>query len=195
MRVSIILAHPRPASFNHAIAEAAREALRQAGHTVNFHDLCAEHFDPLLPPGELVRGAVLPPIIQQHCDEIVSADGVIVVHPNWWAQAPAILKGWLDRVLRMGVAYRFGTNEKGEGVPIGLLKAQWALVFTTSNTPQAVDQRLYGDPLEGFWRTCVWGFCGVPHAKRVNYDVIITSTAEQRAAWLGNVRHEVAQLL
>lgn len=191
MRYSVIVGHPRPGSFNHAIAHVACETLRGAGHEVTFHDLQAEGFDPIAPAGELSRDAKLPPEIVRHCDEIVSADGIVIVHPNWWGQPPAILKGWLDRVLRMGTAYKFVANEKGEGVPVGLLSAKWAMVFTTSNTPQAADRELFGDPLENFWKRCVLEFCGVKHVTRVNYDVIITSTAEQREAWLADVRQRI----
>lgn len=191
MRYSVILGHPRPGSFNHAIAQTAVDALRSMGASVSFHDLQAEGFDPILPPSELTRDAQLPPAIVSHCEEIVSADGIVIVHPNWWGQPPAILKGWLDRVLRMGTAYKFVANEKGEGVPVGLLKARWAMVFTTSNTPQTVDRELFGDPLESFWSRCVLEFCGVKRVQRVNYDVIITSTPEQRTAWLSDVRQRV----
>jgi len=48
MKISIILAHPNPGSFNHAIASAAAETLRN-GHEVILHDLCQEQFPPLLP--------------------------------------------------------------------------------------------------------------------------------------------------
>ena len=191
MNASIILAHPNPESFNHAIANAAREAFLAAGWEVNFHDLYAEKFDPLLPAVELLRGAILPPEIQRHCDEIVPADAIVVVHPNWWGQPPAILRGWQDRVLRMGVAYRFGMNAEGEGVPHGLLKAQWALVFTTSNTSQEKDQIMFGDPLENLWGRCVLGFCGVKSVTRQNFDVIITSTMQQRTTWLDQTRELV----
>jgi len=54
-----------------------------------------------------------------------------VVHPNWWGQPPAILKGWIDRILRPGVAYQFLEGDAGEGVPVGLLKAETALIFNT----------------------------------------------------------------
>ena len=101
MKASIILAHPNSGSFNHAIAggSAAGEALTSQGWQVRLHDLYAEGFDPLLPAAELLRNAELPPEIRQHCDEIVEADGIVIVHPNWWGQPPAILKGWQDRIL------------------------------------------------------------------------------------------------
>jgi putative NADPH-quinone reductase len=56
--------------------------------------------------------------VQAHCGEIARAEGIIIVHPNWWGQPPAIMKGWIDRVFRPGVAYRFTEDDKGDGVPI-----------------------------------------------------------------------------
>ena len=76
----------------------------------------------------------MPAEVQRHCDEISRADGIIIVHPNWWGQPPAILKGWVDRLLRPGVAYEFLEGDKGEGIPRGLLRANCAVVFNTSNT-------------------------------------------------------------
>lgn len=184
MRISILLAHPNPQSFNHAIANTIAESLRSRGDEVLFHDLYAEHFDPNLPTPELGRTDDLPPEIRQHCDEIVSVDGIVVVHPNWWAMPPAILKGWTDRVLRAGVVYAFRSNEKGEGEVVGLLKAKAALVIHTSNTPLELDRALYGDPLDNLWRTCIFGFCGVKNVRRELFAPIIISTLEQRQAWL-----------
>ena len=129
MQISIILAHPDPGSFNHAIARAAVDRLRGNGHKVRFHDLYAEGFDPLLPASEVPAGAALPPEIEAHCEEIVAADGIVIVHPNWWGQPPAVLKGWVDRVIRPGVAYNFLDGDTGEGIPVGLLRVRAAVVF------------------------------------------------------------------
>ena len=74
---------------------------------------------------------------------------------------PAILKGWIDRVLRMEIAYRFVANDKGEGVPVGLLKARAAIVFNTANTPEDRERETFGDPLESLWKKCVFDLCGV----------------------------------
>ena len=60
MQISVILAHPSPGSFNHAIAEKTLATLQEAGHAVIFHDLCMELFDPLLPATEISRNALLP---------------------------------------------------------------------------------------------------------------------------------------
>ncbi len=193
MNISVIVAHPNPGSFNHAIAQAASAELKQHGHAVTFHDLHTERFDPILRFEEIPMDAPLPPALEAQSREIAAADGVIVVHPNWWSQPPAILKGWLDRVLRPGVAYKFGTGPHGEGIIIGLLKAKAAIVFVTSNTPPDQEVELYGDPLDGLWKRCVWGFCGVKEVHRELFSVIITSTPAQRQAWLQRTRELVGR--
>ena len=143
MNISIILAHPHPESLNHAIASAAAETLRRNGHKVILHNLCQEQFPPLLSAVELRKDAKLDPVVAQHCKEIAIADGIIITHPNWWGMPPAILKGWIDRVLRMEVAYRFIAGDKGEGVPVGLLKAKAAIIFNTANTPDEREREVF----------------------------------------------------
>jgi putative NADPH-quinone reductase len=191
MNIAILLGHPVPGSFNHAIAQAARQELVRRGHAVLLHDLYAEGFDPVLSAAELPKDAPLPPIIEQHCREIEAADGLIVVHPNWWSAPPAIMRGWVDRVLRAGRAYNFVPDGQGGARPVGLLKVRVALVFTTANTPQAKEEALFGDPLQTHWLKCVFGLCGVPTTCRRNFAPIITSTLAQRQLWL----QEVAQVV
>lgn len=194
MRISIILAHPRPGSLNHAIAETAADALRGLDHEVVLHDLCAEGFDPLLPAGEFLRGADLPPLVAAHCREIVEADGIVIVHPNWWGMPPAILTGWVDRVMRPGECYEFVEGDGGEGVPRGLLKAGRAVVFNTSNTYPEREQAVFGDPLERIWKDCVFDLCGVAEVHRRTFSVVCVSSDEDRRAWLDEVRETMVRL-
>ena len=193
MNVLLLLAHPRPGSFNHALAHAAREQLEADGHRVVFHDLHAERFDPAIPPDESARAAVLPPAVAAHCADLAAAEGVVVVHPNWWGQPPAVLKGWIDRVVRPGVAYEFLEGDSGEGVPRGLLKARVAVVFNTSNTAPERERAVFGDPLETLWRNCVFGLCGVADVRRRTFGVVVASTAEQRRQWLAEARALVSR--
>jgi hypothetical protein len=72
-------------------------------------------------------------------------------------------------------------------VPIGLLKAQAALVFNTSNTPPAREQAVFGDPLEALWKNCIFDLCGVPVFHRRMFCVVVTSTLEERRGWLDEV--------
>jgi putative NADPH-quinone reductase len=191
MLISVILAHPDPASFNHAIAKTAVEALEKNGHTVFFHDLYQEKLEPLLNSKEIAREAVLPPDIKQHCEEIAAVNGIIIVHPNWWGHPPAILKGWVDRVIRPDVAYEFLEGDSGEGIPKGLLKAQAVLVFNTSNTESQREKDIFGDPLETIWKNCIFGLCGITNFHRRMFNVVVTSTDKQRKYWLDSVRKDI----
>ena len=191
MKVSVILAHPHKGSFNHAIAEAVLGQLKQAGHEPYFHDLYEEQFDPILPKEEIPKDAFLPATIEQHCREISEAEGIIIIHPNWWGQPPAILKGWIDRVIRPGVAYEFLEGDAGEGVPKGLLRAKTAIVFNTSNTEAEREHITFGDPLETIWKNCVFDLCGVRNYYRRMFNVVVVSTEEQRNEWLKEVRQIV----
>jgi NAD(P)H dehydrogenase (quinone) len=191
MNILVLLAHPSQKSFNRAIADTAMEALRGQGHEIVFHDLYAEGFDPVLPMAEIPRNADLPEEIQDHCRELAMADGIVIVHPNWWGQPPAILKGWVDRVVRPGVAYEFIEGDSGEGTPVGLLKARAAVILNTSNTPWKREEEVFGDPLERIWRECIFGLCGVSTVVRKMFGVVVTSTPRERAEWLEEVREIV----
>ncbi len=186
MNVLVIVGHQRPGSFNHAIADAAVEELNRLGHKVVFHDLYAERFDPILGEDEIRAEGELDPVLQQHCNEVLEADGFLIVHPNWWAMPPAALKGWIDRVFRQGTVYNF----TAAGV-VSKVAGKRAVVFTTSNTPRDDELRLYGDPLENLWKNCIFGLLGVEDFARRNFESIIMSTPEQRAAWLDEVRQLV----
>ena len=106
---------------------------------------------------------------------------------------PAILKGWIDRVLRPGVAYQFAETDSGDGIPAGLLKAKTAVVFNTSNTPRQREIEVFGDPLERLWKDCVLTFCGVPVVHRRMFGVVVTSTDAQRKIWLEEVSRLVSE--
>jgi len=186
VNILIVLAHPDRASFNHALAAAAAQASRGRGHAVVLQDLYAEAFDPILPAAEFSKNARLEPSLRRYCDELAAADGIVVIHPNWWGQPPAILKGWIDRVVRPGVAYAFEEGDSGEGVPVGLLRARTAVVLNTSNTPAPREQQIFGDPLESIWKRCVFDLCGVKDVRRRTYSVVVTSTPEMRRRWLAD---------
>jgi NAD(P)H dehydrogenase (quinone) len=191
MIISVILGHPSKESFNHAIADTVVATLKDNGHQVRFHDLYAEHFDPALPAAEIPKSARTDPLVKQHCDELAQADGIVIIHPNWWGQPPAMLKGWIDRVIRPGVAYEFLEGDSGEGVPCGLLRAKTALVFNTSNTTEEREQAVFGDPLETIWKHCIFGLCGVTDVRRKTFGVVVTSTEIKREAWLREARELV----
>lgn len=189
MNVSVILGHPKPGSFNHAIADTVRATLEQAGHTVFLHDLYAEGFDPVLPADEDKKDeSELPTEIRAYLDELKTIQGLVFVHPNWWGGPPAILRGWIDRVFRQGSVYRF--TEKG---PVSFIGDKIVQVFSTSNTPKDFELNFYKDPIDHFWKVVVFGLLGSKSFERRNFEQIILSTAPQRQQWLEEVQETIAR--
>lgn len=195
MKISVILAHPDPLSFNHAIAERTVLTLERMGFEVFFHDLYKEKFDPILPAEEIPKEAPLTREIEVHCKEASEVDGFVIIHPNWWGTPPAILTGWVDRVMRPGLAYEFIETDSGEGIPNGLLKAHTAIVFNTSNTETEREKKLFLDPLETIWKNCIFDLCGVNTFHRKMFNIMVTSTKEQREKWLKEVEETVSSVL
>lgn len=188
MNVLIILGHPNKYSFNYSIAETCREQVEASGHTVLFHDLYAEKFDPIQYIDN--ENSDIKDDIKSHCSHLKSCDAIIVIHPNWWGQPPAIIKGWIDRVLLPGVAYDFELNDKGDYIPVGLLKAKVGLVLNTSNTPTIFEN----DVLDAIWKNKVLNICGVNEVKRINFGMVKKSDDSQRTKWLLEVKQLVKSL-
>jgi len=184
MKILLILGHPKPNSFNHAIAELSVRVLQELGHEVIFHDLYQEHFDPVLPLGEdSMPEEALPEYLRNHVRCFKEADGAVFVHPNWWGGPPAILRGWVDRVVRTNSCYYFTKD----GV-VSHVGGKIVQVFSTSNTPRDVEINLYGDPIENFWQVIVFGLLGSRSFERRNFESVVLSTPEERQGWLEEIK-------
>ncbi|ACZ87017.1 NAD(P)H-dependent oxidoreductase [Streptosporangium roseum] len=196
MRIAVYLAHPRPGSFNHALFDAVVDELRGWGADVRPHDLCAEGFDPVLAAAETETVAAATPSadeqVRRHRAEVADMDALVFVHPNWWGMPPAVLTGWVQRVLVPGVAYKLGTSD---GEPAGLLRAGRTLVLNTSDTPAEREESEFGDPLERIWAACVLPYVGVTDMRRVVFRTVTDSTDQERAAWLRQAREHAAALV
>jgi NAD(P)H dehydrogenase (quinone) len=191
----IVVANPNVESLSHAMAQAARHLLDEQGYEIAWHDLYAEGFDPVQPTGEQANARSGDRLVEQHCSELAQADLVLVFHPNWWGQPPAIMKGWIDRVFRLDTAYAYPQGVTPDGVPRGLLVARHAFVFNTSNTPMEREQLLFGDPLDALWKRCVFGLCGVDAVTRRMVGPVSGSTSDQRVEWIADVVRAVGDAI
>lgn len=147
--VLIVVAHPEPASFNHALANTAAAALRGVGHNVTISDLAADGFradlgrhdmESVANPNqfhvqaEQANAARLQGFaedVEREQGRVANADIVILQFPLWWGGPPALLKGWIDRVLSYGFAY-----VDGRRFETGLFQGRRAMLsVTTGGTP------------------------------------------------------------
>lgn len=195
MKASVILAHPYPNSFNHAIYNKVVEVLKTIGVTVFAHDLYEEEFNPVLTRKELGTDSSDDILVNKYAEELVDSDHLFFIHPNWWGQPPAILKGYIDRVIRPPYAYDFPKDATGGGLPIEKLNIKYGIVFNTSNTESERENNYFGDPLENIWKQCIFGFLGIKNYHRRMFRIVAESSEVERKEWLVKVKEDIELIL
>lgn len=148
MNVLIVYAHPEPKSFDAQMLEHAVELLQDLGYAVQVSDLYAKEFRAVASRGDFVdpadeqffdlrneqahaaRNGTFTPDILNEQQLILWADILILQFPLWWYSVPAIMKGWLDRVLAYGFAYGQGRSMIGRRAIIVTTTGGAAQVYT-----------------------------------------------------------------
>lgn len=190
IKVLVILGHPRADSFCGALAEAFCHGARAAGVELRRLDLSGLSFDPQLhtpSPNDQ-------PLEDDLCrarELLLWADHLVIVYPTWWGGAPALLKGFLDRLMAPGFAFR--TCEGGIGYQ-GLLQDRSAQLITTMDTPPLVHRLLYRQPGKNALARATLGFCGIRPVRSLVFGSVKNASADQREAWLVRAERQGRQL-
>lgn len=133
MKHLIVYTHPNPLSFNNALKDILVEVSNDKGHETVIRDLYELQFDPVLKGSDFVgfKSGNIPDDIKREQEFITWADMITFIYPIWWTGLPALLKGYIDRVLSYGFAYAYGDN----GV-IKLLPGKKVMILNTCGTPK-----------------------------------------------------------
>ena len=111
MHAAVVIAHPRRDSYCRELADRASAGLAAAGHEVTVLDLYEQGFVAAMSADERLAyhdtQPILDPLVADHAAVVGSAQLLVFVYPTWWSGLPAVLKGWLERVMVPGVAFRF----------------------------------------------------------------------------------------
>jgi NAD(P)H dehydrogenase (quinone) len=195
MNVLVVYCHPQSESFNAAVCRTVVEALETARHAVEVVDLYAEGFDPVMSAEERhgyhTEGSNLEPVAD-HARRLQWAETVIFVYPTWWFGLPAMLKGWLERVLVPGFAFHMPNEQRGSRPMLQNIRRVVTLT-TCGATP--LTTWLMGQPGR---RTLLRGFRSVCHPLcRTDYLALYrmdTVTDADRRRHLERVRRRVLAL-
>jgi len=190
-RVLVILGHPRVDSFCGALAGAYAAGARAAGLKVERLDLANLVFDPnVRHPSP--RDQALEPDLARAQALIRWADHLVFVYPAWWGTLPALLKGFLDRVLTPGFAFAAGDEDPATWTK--LLKGRSAHLLVTMDTPPWVYRLVYRQPGHQAMRRATLGFCGIAPTFISTFGPVKPATSEARARWLEQARTEALRL-
>jgi putative NADPH-quinone reductase len=171
IKTLIVIAHPDTSSLNHAILKKVREKLAECDTEVTVKDLYQMGFDPVLPLADLKQKISSDKNIQALTREMQEADVYIFIHPDWWGQMPAILKGYIDRVWQPYLAYAHKDKRSSQGMLKG--KRGLAIVTTDGDAQESMT-------IESVWQERVFNFCGIGRGE-VNtlYQANLSSPAER----------------
>ncbi|MCE8008668.1 NAD(P)H-dependent oxidoreductase [Aestuariivita sp.] len=196
MRALVIYCHPRSESFTAAVRDVVLDRLAAAGAETRVQDLYAMGFDPVMGGPEHrdyedeTRNRQL---VAVELEDLIWCDTLIFVYPTWWYGLPAMLKGWLDRVLVPGVAFLMPDAQNADIRP-GLGHITRLAVFTTCGASWWLT-RLIGAPgrrtiLRGVHLLCA------RRCKRIfaAHYLMDSSTPDSRAAHLSRVGAKVDRL-
>jgi NAD(P)H dehydrogenase (quinone) len=193
MKALVIFAHPNPRSYNAAILYAVQAELGKRRVEVRVKDLYQMNWNPVLGLSDLqqTHSGGLPEDVAREQADIEWADALILICPVWWWTVPAILKGYIDRVMTLGFAYDYGPN----GLQ-GLLTGKRAIVITTSGADEqgAAATGMTESIRKGFV-DAVFGGCGFTSIAYKNCYAVVSISDEARKQYLAEVREFVGDNL
>jgi NAD(P)H dehydrogenase (quinone) len=200
MEVLVVCAHPHADSFNHAITDAVERGLAAGGHHATTLDLYALGFTAAMSPAEHLAyqawaapapPPALDPMVAEHVAIVGRAQTIVFVYPTWWSQPPAILKGWLERVLLPGVSFTFDGAGK---VQPGMQHVKRIVGISTYGSPWTY-VKLMNDGGRRMVTRALRMSCGLRTPTTwLGLYAVDTAGAEERKAFLDRVEHRMAHL-
>jgi putative NADPH-quinone reductase len=185
-RIIIIQGHPDSTArhFGHALADEYAKGCEDGGHEVRRIEVATLDF-PLLRTKEDFEKGRPPESIKQAQDAIKWADHLVIIYPLWLGSMPALLKAFLEQVLRPGFAFEY---QKSGGMAKKLLVGKSARIVVTMGMPAFVYRWVFfAHSLKSLKRNTLW-FCGVGPVKTTIIGSIEGLTERQRDDWLDEMR-------
>jgi 1,4-dihydroxy-2-naphthoate polyprenyltransferase len=188
LRVLVVAGHPRRDSLSVALAEAFADGAREAGCSVRMLHLSELVFDPDVTADSPAEQALEPDLVRAR-DLIDWAEHLVFAFPNWWGTMPAGLKGFLDRVLYPGFAFR----EDG-GHYYGLLAPRTAELLITMDVPPFVYRWIQGAPGRKAMARATLGLCGITTVAVTTFAPPSHTDRATREGWVTQARDLGARL-
>ena len=174
-RVLVVDAHPDPHSLTAQLAASYAAGAGAGTELLVLRDL---DFDLTLRTGYRTPQDLEPDLVR--AQELLEWAGhVAVFTPLWWGSVPALLRGFFDRTLERGWAFRYKEN----GMPEGLLAGRTGRLAVTSDSP-AWYLPLVGDSTVKQVRGRTMEFCGIKPTRVTRYADVRGRSTAQVEAWI-----------
>ena len=181
-KVFMVYSHYDDKSFNAAIKDTFIKTANEKGHNVDCVDLYKEKFDPVF------SGQESDAIVLDHRKRIEHADVIALVGPIWNFRMPAIMEGWIDKVLAPPWAFKFKKIIGNYGYPIGSLTGKKAIVFCTYGSPQFAIRTFFLNMPTKRLRRGVFNICGIKDVTYKRYFAVPFVGDKKREKYLKDVK-------
>jgi NAD(P)H dehydrogenase (quinone) len=170
VHILAVFAHPLRDSFTGALLDAFLAGVAEAGHSTETADLYREKFEPRFQPEDFAqfKAGAMPAEVRHEQGRVDRADGIAFVFPVWWWSFPAILKGWIDRVMSQGWAYDFSPARSR-----GQLTDRPVLLLGSAGSREGTYRKYrYDEAMAIQIDVGILGYCGLRNVStRIFYDV------------------------
>ena len=200
MKTLIIYNHPHEGSFCSAIRDAVISGLDVGGHEYKVIDLDKDGFDPVMRekdlsafvqasrnPGKEIEG--LDTLVEVYVNKMRWAERIVMIFPIWWMTMPAMTKGFIDKVIFPGVAYKMA----GSRLQSTLNNLKQVVIITTMNTPADVYRDEFNNSLEGSLIKGTFNKIGIHDIKWISLNMVSQSGDEKRWIWLDEIENMFKQ--
>lgn len=186
-RILIVVGHPDPSPDRlcRSLARAYAEGAEQAQHSVRRIDIAAIDFPMLRTMQEFEHGAV-PASLKHAAEAIVWAEHIVFVFPLWLGTMPALLKAFLEQVMRPGSAFAY--PDKGGGFTRTLLRGRSARVVATMGMPSVLYRLWFFSHGIAGMRRSILHFVGIRPVRETLFGMVAGASDRTRARWIGQMR-------
>lgn len=196
MKVVIVFNHPYDGSFCNAILDAVTKGLEKANHEIDLIHLDKDNFNPVMTSADLKAFRDKMPVdpkVMEYDNRIKTADHLIFIFPIWWELMPALMKGFVDKVIFPGIAYDYKDASNT------YMKPLWAnlkgvTMMTTMNTPNWLYWALFGNAIKKAMLLGTFWKMGYKNLKWMSFNQVKIVSQEKRTKWLSNIENHFSNL-
>jgi NAD(P)H dehydrogenase (quinone) len=192
MKVLIIFNHPYEGSYCNAVLNSVTQGLQRANHEADIIHLDKDGFNPVMTAQDLKAFRDKYPIdpkVIEYKNRLEDADHIVFIFPIWWELMPALMKGFIDKVIFPGVAYDY-TNATNTKMKPLWTKVKGVTMITTMNTPGVFYWGIFGNAIQkAMMRGTFWKL-GYKNRKWISLNMVKLVSSERRKKWLDKIEQQ-----
>lgn len=195
MKVVVVFNHPYEGSYCNAILNSVTRGLKQSNHEVDIINLDKDEFNPVMTAQDLKAFRDKHPIdprVIEYKNRLEQADHVVFIFPIWWELMPAMMKGFIDKVIFPGVAYDYVNGSNTRMKPL-LVNIKGVTVITTMNTPRILYRIILDNPIQKALMVGTFWKLGYKNRKWISLNMVKQVSIEKRKSWLNKIEKTFAK--